>query len=87
MAINKKNLWEIVNNAVFQLSKATNNAVNYLTGIMNDADAPASARVAAAREVLTQALKAIEIDELEQRLVALEQAQQQINGNGRANQW
>jgi hypothetical protein len=65
---------EIVNNAVFQLQKATNNAVNCLVSVMNSGeDSPASARVAAAREVLTQAFKALEIDELEQRVAALEQ--------------
>jgi hypothetical protein len=76
---------EIVNNAVFQLQKATNNAVNCLTSVMNDPEAPASARVRAAQAVLEQAFRALELEMLEERVLALEQAyaQQSIAANGR----
>jgi hypothetical protein len=75
---------EIVNNAVFQLQKATNNAVNCLMSVMNDPEAPASARVRAAAEVLAQAMKALEIESFEERLERLEQffAQQNAMTNG-----
>jgi hypothetical protein len=80
---------EIVRNAVFQLQKATSNAVNCLTSVMNDPEAPASARVRAAQAVLEQALKALEIEAVEERLSALEQtfAQQSIRTNGHARRW
>jgi hypothetical protein len=65
---------EIVNNAVFQLQKATNNAVNSLISVMNDPEAPASARVRAATAVLEQALRALETEGLEERIAVLEQA-------------
>jgi hypothetical protein len=65
---------EVVNNAVFQLQKATNNTVNCLTSVMNDPEAAASARVRAAEVVLTQAFRALEIEALEERLERLEAA-------------
>lgn len=63
---------EVVRNAVFQLQKATNNAVNCLTSVMNDPEAPSSARVRAAAEVLAQSMKALEIEAMEERLSRLE---------------
>jgi hypothetical protein len=63
---------EIVNNAVFQIQKGTNNAVNCLISIMNDPEAPASSRVAAARTVLEMSFKGIEVDDLESRITAME---------------
>jgi ribosomal protein S7 len=59
---------------VFQLQKATNNAVNSLISVMNDPEAPASARVRAATAVLEQALRALETEGLEERIAVLEQA-------------
>ena len=72
---------EIVGNAVLQLQKASNNAVNTLISVMNDAENPASARVAAAKTVLEMSLKALEIDDLEQRISALEQLWENRNGH------
>lgn len=63
---------QLVSNATFQLQKAGNNAVSALTRVMNDPGAPASARVAAARAVLEMSYKALEIDDLEARIAALE---------------
>jgi hypothetical protein len=40
--------------------------------IMQDSTAPASARVSAAKTVLDTAVKAVELEDLEQRLAALE---------------
>jgi hypothetical protein len=39
---------------------------------MQDAEAPASARVSAAKAVLETAIKAVELEDLEARIVALE---------------
>src|SRR5918996_210307 len=64
---------EVLSNAVFQLQKASNNAVNTLVSVMNDPESPASARVAAAVKVLELSFKSIESDDLEIRISALEQ--------------
>jgi hypothetical protein len=42
---------------------------------MHDADATASARVSAAKAVLETAVKAVELEDLEARIAALEAAQ------------
>ena len=42
---------------------------------MQAADAPASAKVSAAKTILDTAVKAIELEDLEQRIVALETQQ------------
>jgi len=47
---------------------------------MLDADAPASARVAAAKSVFELALKDMEISQLQERLAAFEAALVQIQG-------
>ena len=70
---------EIVNNAVYQLVKASNNAVNTLISVMNEAEAPASARVSAAKVVLEMAYRGIEMEDLSARIEALET---QFNPNG-----
>ena len=72
---------EIINNAVFQLQKASNNAVNVLISVMNDLDSPASARVTAAVKVLELSFKGQEMDELESRISALEQLWENRNGH------
>jgi uncharacterized small protein (DUF1192 family) len=62
----------IVNNAVFQIQKATDNAVNVTIGLMNDPETPATARLAAARTVLEMSLNALQVEELEERIRVLE---------------
>ena len=57
---------EVVSNATYQLMKASNNAVNALTSVMSDPEAPASSRVQAAKTVL-------ETEDLEERLSNLEE--------------
>jgi hypothetical protein len=47
--------------------------------VMRDAEAPASARVSAARAILETAIKAVELEDLEARIIALE-AQAQESG-------
>ena len=80
---------EIVGNAVLQLQKANTNAVNALVSVLNDPEAPASARVAAARMVLEMSLKALEAESIEERIAALEAAYAQQNAmtNGHTRRW
>ena len=62
----------VVQHAIAQVQRATGEAVETLRSVMQDAEAPASARVSAAKAILETALKGIEIDDLEVRIVALE---------------
>jgi len=55
-------------------------AVETLRSVMADADAPASSRVAAARAMLDLGLKSVEIEDLVERVDALEK---QIEMKGR----
>jgi hypothetical protein len=58
--------------SVARLQQMSAAAVSTLGKIMVDANAPAASRVRAAHSVLEQAAKAIEIEDLEARLAALE---------------
>lgn len=60
--------------ATARLQQATSAAVSTLLKIMVDTNAPASTRVRAADSVLDHASKAIEIEDVEVRVAALEQA-------------
>jgi hypothetical protein len=57
-----------------RLQEATSAAVSTLLKIMVDTNTPASTRVRAADSVLDHAKKAIEIEDIEVRVAALEQA-------------
>jgi hypothetical protein len=57
-----------------RLQQATSAAVSTLLKIMVDTSAPPAVRVRAADSVLGHAKKAIEVEDVEVRLVALEQA-------------
>lgn len=63
---------EVVRQAIVQVQSACGKAVETLRSIMDDSNAPASARVSAARTVLDMAVKAVELEDLEQRIAALE---------------
>jgi hypothetical protein len=63
---------EVVQHAIAQIQRASTEAVETLRNVMQDAEAPASSRVAAARVVLDMSLRAVEIEDLEQRVGALE---------------
>src|SRR4029450_4293035 len=65
----------VVQHAVAQVQQATSTAVATLEAIMQDSTASASARVSAAKAVLETALKGVELEDLEARIVALEAAQ------------
>ncbi len=63
---------EAVSQAVAQLQRISSEAVLVLQTVMNDNTKPASARIMAARSVLEFAIKAVELEDLEARLSALE---------------
>ena len=60
--------------AIARLQQGTSAAATTLLKVMIDPSAPASVRVRAADSVLDHATKAIEIEEIEARVAALEQA-------------
>ena len=62
----------VVQHAIAQVQHATGEAVETLRSVMQDPEAPASARVSAAKAILETAVKGIEIDDLEVRIAALE---------------
>jgi hypothetical protein len=68
----------IVTQAIIQLQQATGEAVGTLRGIMADGEAPASARVTAAKAVLDMAVKAIKMEDLDARLMNLEQKKESL---------
>lgn len=55
---------EAVEHAVLRLQRASGDAVTVLHDLMVKDDAPAAARIAAARTVLDYSLRAVEIEEL-----------------------
>ena len=63
---------EVVCQAVGKVQSAMTEAVCTLQTVMADLEAPASARVAAARAILDLGLRAFEMEEFEQRLKILE---------------
>ena len=64
---------EVVRHAVVQVQTCMNEAVETLRGVMTNVDGPASARVAAARTMLDMGFKAVEIEDLNERLRRLEE--------------
>jgi hypothetical protein len=68
---------DAVQQAIARIQQATSTAVTTLEAVMRDSDKPSSSRVSAAKGVLELALKAIEFDDLEARVSALEAALQQ----------
>jgi len=63
---------EVVRQVIGQMQRDSSRAAHVLMVIAEDGDAPASARVSAARSILDIAVKAIEIDDLTNRVEALE---------------
>ncbi|MEX1313821.1 MAG: helix-turn-helix domain-containing protein [Desulfotignum sp.] len=62
----------LVNRAILSLQQSCRHAATALAAICRDEEAPPSARVSAAREILNQTMKAIEIEGIEERLKSLE---------------
>lgn len=64
---------ELVRHAIARVQSVLGEAIEVLRAVMSDSDAPASARVSAAKCVIETALKATEIEELEERVAKLEE--------------
>ena len=64
---------QAVQQAVARLQKLSGYAVTTLASIAMDKNAPTSSRVTAASKLLDLALRAVELEEIEARLSALEQ--------------
>lgn len=63
----------IVAQAIIQLQQATGEAVATLRSIATDNEAPASSRVSAAKTVLDFAIRALKMEDIENRIKALEE--------------
>ncbi|MCL6558133.1 MAG: transposase family protein [Firmicutes bacterium] len=63
---------EVINHAVTLLGQSCTDAVAALRNIVNDVEAPASARVSAARVILETALRGVELEDLAARIEVLE---------------
>lgn len=62
----------VVQQAITQVQRATGEAVETLRVVMQNPEAPASAKVSAAKAILETAVKAVELEDLEARIAALE---------------
>jgi hypothetical protein len=74
---------QVVDHAIGHIQQAAGEAVSTLRGIMADAGKPASARVAASRIVLELAVRAVELDDIQERLESLERELEALSANGR----
>lgn len=63
---------EVVSHSITSLQTACAHAVATLCAVCNDAEAPASSRVTAAKAILETSLRAVEIDDLGARVESLE---------------
>jgi hypothetical protein len=68
--------------AIAFLQQGSTAAATTLLKIMVDPNSPASTRVRSAESVLTHAAKAIEIEDVDARVAALEKAAETPNGSG-----
>jgi hypothetical protein len=73
---------EVVGQALAQLQRVSSLAVNTLSDIMADREAPASSRVSASKAVLELAIRAVELEDVMSRLENLEE---EVQKNGRQN--
>jgi phage terminase small subunit len=64
---------KVVDNAIMQLQKATGEAVEVLREVMSDNESPANARVASAKAIIEQALRAVELEKVIERVEKLEE--------------
>jgi hypothetical protein len=69
--------------ATARLQQASGAAASTLLKIMLDKDAPTSSRLRAAESILTHGAKAIEIEDIERRIAALEESQNQDRNDER----
>ncbi len=71
---------DVVEHAVSRLQSDASHMAGVLRKIADDEEAPASARVAAARTVIEQSIKAVELVDLAERVEALEQMTKGMKG-------
>ncbi len=64
--------WQAAGQAIARLQSIASEAAEALQDVYSDKDNPASARVSAARCVLELSIKAVELENLEARITALE---------------
>ncbi|POA51337.1 hypothetical protein, partial [Pseudomonas sp. GW531-R1] len=62
---------EVVGHSITQLQRATGEAVEALRDVATDTNAPAGARVSAARAILDTSMKAVELEDLAARVDAM----------------
>ncbi len=65
---------EVVRHAIAQAQCSCSEAINVLREIMNSTASPASTRVSAAKTVIETAIKAVELEDIEQRLDEIERS-------------
>ena len=75
--------WAVFSQSSARLQQASGAAVSTLVKIMVDPEAPTSSRVRAADRVLDHARSAIEIEDIQVRLAALEQAGEATKPSGK----
>ena len=63
---------EVVNHAICRLQRSSGHAVETLETVMKGAGNPPTARVSAAKIILEMALKGVEVEDLERRIIDLE---------------
>lgn len=63
---------QVVSLAIAKVQAAMTEAVDTLKAVINDAESPASTRVAAARTILDLGIKSVEIEDFEERIKILE---------------
>jgi phage terminase small subunit len=72
---------ELISGAVHTLLHAANSATHVLITIMNDASQPATARVSAARTVLSMVVHAMRDEDLDGRFAEIEARLAEMNGH------
>jgi hypothetical protein len=71
--------WEGVHQAAGRLQHATGAAASIMLKLMTDPNVPAAVRLSAAESVFDRGIKGIELEDVDARLTALEQASPQGN--------
>jgi hypothetical protein len=69
-----------MSHTIAMLQQSTGEAVTALREVTGDPDIPANARVGAAKVILELAMKALEVEDLERRISALEAGRPHTNG-------
>jgi hypothetical protein len=72
---------ELISGAVHMLLQSTSRATQVLVDVMNDPSQPATARVSAARTVLSMVLHALHDEDLDGRFAEIEQRLAEVNGH------